>query len=407
MSFDYRNPDLSHLFGWPYSLLGAMSGPEISYFFADPSYVNLNYQHMRIPFLDARATRFWIKNYNTFYSLEFPDGDLNLTLDSTAVLSVFPVQNNAPALEALKTNAYLDITEVTGNRVKISWDDIPTDADFESYRIYWDQGSDPLPTTLLVEIDRREITEYTTAALATGTYQFKMEYDDLLGNESTGATVYSKAVVAPPLDVSITTLTANEVLRTLRFIFDTTDEVYIYANYAHGYGMTDYIFWDHPFAINRTVTAQYDTIELWPGQWKFAVCRRSDTGVNGDTDTANVNLINDGTTLVIAEEVGDVKNSPLVYQTDGYANIVWYIEGPTPTGTTVEVYVNDVLEDTVAYTTTQYAHALTVETSVKVNLRTKYVSGSYTWYGVMADDVTLAIDSTAPVGDHVLDLEVI
>lgn len=75
-----------------------------------------------------------------------------------------------------------------GKTVILSWSDIPTDADFDAYLLYYDAGLGGAVDTLLAEITERETTSYVVTDLDSGDYVFKLLYRDTAGNIGNGET---------------------------------------------------------------------------------------------------------------------------------------------------------------------------------------------------------------------------
>jgi hypothetical protein len=411
LEFGIRPPDAISLDGWPWYPGGVIAGPEIDETLSTATLSRLDYQYITpytnaLP-LDLRAI---IVNVNGKYeTTEDGDGVLHLAPSSHASdyrhLTMFPMQRDSVGNATWEDATYLWTRQVA-NKVLVEWADIPTDADFASYELYWDEGNGTPANTLLASISRRHERQYLTAALNAGTYLFRLEYKDDLGNESTGATEYSHTVYATPTIPGHSNTSFSAANRTLTLTFDTSDEIYIYANYITATQQSDYVFWDVPFGIKRSGGATYTTRRLWDGFWRFAFCRVSDQGIEGPCVYYFTRLVELAGTFTQIVNYGGPTKLWVSQASGAVITASWDWKGDQPANTFTELWVNDdgagySLEATVASTVETANYTSTAGNTCLVKVRAKSTTGG-TDYGPFTDAISITADGTAPSGDNVL-----
>jgi len=321
-------------------------------------------------------------------------------VDGFDVLDALPVRTD-PSLTSAWAVSTLFWRGVVGDRVKLTWDRADS-SDFGAYVLYWNEGAGA-PATELVVIAGRDVTEYLTDALGAGTFGFKIELQDIHGNESTGAATVSVTTGLIPDEPIANSAVYDQPTRVLTVTFDDNDEVWIHSNYIHGVGQAPLLNWEAPFAVKRSGGAVWVSPELWEGEWLFGFTKRNAMGLDGPAAEESFRLVKVGANLVEIVVFGSpdhVEATPIVA---GDIDLSWTWTGETATANDyVEIWASAdsaayALADTIAATLTTYEFAGVGDVVYDFRLRAKYDDGAgVVDYGPYSNTARATADDTAP-----------
>lgn len=265
-----------------------------------------------------------------------------------AIYNSKPVQFHLEQVSVLddQTQDSEDFFHVTksGQNVSLNW---PTcDAsDFNSYKVYWDEGDGNDADVLLVEKFGTANTSHRTGTLSSATYQFALAMKDVAGNESAIGTVESIIVNAPPLALTGPTISYNGTTR-LATISSTMPAgqpsniagSVFYDNYIPGVTLSDRVnmdYWfrrDLSYATGAGSAVSFVTRELFLGQWYFTHRAIDENGVESTGTIFTLNLTLDGATLESASVAPFAPLALIAYPTaDADIVIQWWHDGANVT----------------------------------------------------------------------------
>ncbi len=423
MTIALQHPDNCMTAGWPYATTGLVCGPELedSRASIDPSQTRLAFElHCASDDVLPPEYRAVVINRNGRHETTEPArefGPLTPFLVEAAYndegydnWNTWPVMLDAKNNAAWENHDYLWRHDIGADRVRIRWTDAPTDADFYSFVVYYDAGAGGAVDTQLAEIRERAVREYVTDELDAGTYVFRIEYKDRVGNISAYNETVSATIVAPPSQPD--TPTAAFANDALTFTFEETGLIYVWANYAPGYGMTSQLFWDVPFGLKANGETTFTTRKLWQGLWRFAFTTREAHGIDSQPSFYSCRLVNASGSLALAAEFGNPYDLRAIQGTDGDITVHWLWDGAEPVAAVTEIWTSAdgaayVLAGTGANAERSFSFTPSDGVEYDIKARSKHVSGGVTAYGDYTDAVTITADNTAPTGDTTITAEVI
>lgn len=299
-----------------------------------------------------------------------------------------------------------------GNRVCLEWADQPSDADFESYVIYWDEGDGMGADTELAVIGDLEQLTFVTGELEAGTYVFAIAYRDRTGNESSAGSTVSVDVGGVP--EAVTELAASYSSSTRKVTLSWTNATQ--PSDVRRLVVTDNAGWGgdselanhagadvgEARALLPTSDTSWESGNLWEGTWKFAVRALREDGVLGPAVEVELTLALSGSTLV--EEV-DPPEAPVLVRLERVAGAKY--KATWETGDTTGVSEWRVVQDgsevaTVAAGTLEWTSgALSDGTEYEVKVRAYNTAGTVDVYRE-SNAVSVTVDGSAPSGDGVL-----
>lgn len=203
------------------------------------------------------------------------------------------------------------VRRTVGSRICLTWEDAPTDADFDAYVILWDEGEGGTPATVLATIRNRARMRFVTSALEAGTYRFAIAYRDSVGNQSTIGGVTELEIVAAPIAVTGLAASYSEVTRKVTLTWTNPEgqasdvvSLVVFDNVPI-FGGDGSQFGEHAnsdFALRAGHAApdgeSWESSTLWEGVWRFGVRAMLSDGTLGPSGEVVVALGMDGGDLV-------------------------------------------------------------------------------------------------------------
>lgn len=246
-----------------------------------------------------------------------------------AALAEIMLAPNDPQNNALWDGTTLFYVRPIGDRVKLTWTDIPDEADFDAFLIYYDAGLGGDVDTLLAELGRDE-QEYITASLGAGTFVFRIAYRDSLGNVSEDLGETTSVTTATLPSAPTATGVYSQSTRKITVTFGDTEEVWVWANYSLATGRCDYVNLSEPFDVHRAGTTTWTSTELWEGDWELWFTKRDDYGRDSEPARVAFTLVKDAGVLKEVVEFGGPVRERAVLAADAAITVEWEWDGDVP-----------------------------------------------------------------------------
>lgn len=293
----------------------------------------------------------------------------------------------------------------------VSLDDNP---DFQAYVLYWsDDGTDP--TTEMARQVGANNNTFTTGILEDGTaYKFRAKLIDQHGNASDYGATSTASVHNAPLAPASPAVVYTQAIRTAVLTAsapvgqhaDVAGYVLV-SNYLPGYGLQPALVddvWLAYVAAGGTIT--HTTGELCAGAWRFAWASVDGSGLVTRSTEVALNLAKSGGNLVSI--TAKPARPILVDAYSGAATIRARVRLESPVaGQTIRIYVDGVLDGTVAVVAEVYDYAYESEAKAGAD----YVVTATVLSGAVesdaSDPLTVTVDATAPTGELGLTVEVV
>lgn len=308
-----------------------------------------------------------------------------------------------------------------GPRVCLAWTDEPSEVDFASYVVFWDEGLGGDPDTELATIADLAAREYRTAELDAGAYRFALAYRDNLGNTSSlGATVEVE-VLAVPLAPENLVATYSPTTRRVSLAWDdpasqiaAVKKYLIFDNWLPGCAKLAPHANSDPDLRRAEVDPgdeAWTSNNLWQGEgfdgemaaWRFAVramaCDALGTALSEPAEAVLL-LEEDGGTL---SEIASPPPAPELYNVEPVAGGKFRADWEIPSiedVTQFRIAVDGSEVATVATTAgvliySYTSSALTDGQEYEVAIRAYNGASAYSQSGSLA----VTVDSSAPSGD--------
>lgn len=397
------------VYGTPIPARGLVGGVYLDTTYNESGDSAIRWNHFKLANIELEYSAF-LKTYNSI-NLDYVLGQTYtlfplFRVGQSAEIGILPVTYYEK--DMLTTGLFA--INPFGDRIVLTWDDVPTDDDFYAFQLWWDAGGgtiDTLLKTLIGENNR----EYGTAALASGTYKFRLRYEDLVGNLSANTGDYAEVTTRPvPLQLSGVEASYNQTERKVTISWSQPGAqlasvcgVGVYDNFIAGVGFTMQPCIEKKWrrAFVRLGTTEWESAELAEGTYKFCARAVDENGLESPYTVLTVNLEKQGGDLV---QIENPPNRPYFIDAQAQAggDIDITIKHDQANMTGIRLYVDGVAEDTLAKNTTGiYEFTYTgVDATTYVFTATAYNADCES---DLSDEVSETADATAPTGDQTIE----
>ena len=370
--------------------------------------------------LFANGTRIGVFGSADYFPLADVQGDFLRTVDIVGTLRERGTDQ--------WSSSNLFYARPIGDKVLLEWTDAPDDADFASYKIYWDEGDGLGADVLLETIAEKDVRSHIVTGLASGTYVFKILYADVWGNIGNGvggdnSEIATAIVTAPPNapTIGLNGLAAADLGtgQSWAHTFTLTAPVVATGIVGYAWAINQSPLDGELFAPETefkrmihvgTAAPNLAILGLYTGHWRlaaFAVDRYGNVSL--PSSELAFTLVSDGAgglTYVAgagAARIIDITATPAAAG-DITVTVTASVD-PTTGGVSIERDGAEI--DDIAYTATGIYE--TTDTGLFEGTEYTYRARGYDAalaYGEYSQEVTATSDATPPEGDQLLTAEV-
>lgn len=294
-----------------------------------------------------------------------------------------------------------------GSRVSLTWTK-NTDADFNAYNIYYDNKTGT-SDILLKKLYGADNTTLITGSLTDGTYKFKIEYQDTVGNATTGATEYTATINVLPPESSVTFAWVAGSGLSVKYVNtslpDDIATMNIYSNHLNPVGFYDYPILEHDMRIAELSSGATSTLIPWQrftsGNYQFCGRWSDSVGNEGAYTVYPINLKYSGATLAVGAAAPVTPFLSASAIADAKISLTWTMTSTTDVAS-YKIYLGSTY--TAGTTSTLYEYS-------------GVHGGTYNFYvsALNTDNIESALsnlqyvtaDGTAPTGSRSLTLQVV
>lgn len=321
------------------------------------------------------------------------------------------MQAVGPSTDLMALNAgTLFWAQQVGSQVLLEWAENTAD-DFEAYVLLWDAGDGETPDTVYDTIPFRSVTQYLTDELADGTYKFWLQFKDRLTNQGVSPSpdtgkIITITVASPPPTPEVEWAYDSA---TRKITFELDDSVYrvrLFSNYLFGHGFLTRPTRLHSLPRTKEGAGDYDSTELWAGDWVIHVHCQNAAGILSDPFEIALTLVEDDGVLIELTTAPTLLDLSLVPVASADISISWYPAVDIDEGQFVEIWVSDDDGETYSLETTTdespYLFTGVDGTTYFIKIRVVYPQGDSSSYGPFIGPESVTADGSPPEGDQTL-----